>query len=90
MLVALSAGKVTAKEMEGASGVNWLGLTPRAVAEGLVEALQAGAPADEANIDIADLEAQRVDVAPLLLLLGLLSLAPGRPTVCRPPNEYAT
>ena len=89
VLVALEVGEITEKEMAGASGVHWLGLTPRSLTTDLVEALQAGVPATATRVDVADLEARRVEAVPLLLQLGLLSPTAGQPSVCRPPNEYA-
>ena len=89
VLKALRAGAISERELEGASGTNWLGLAPRDVVAGLSQELQAGARAEAMSIDIADLEARRVRVVPLLLQTGLLSVIAGTPARCRPPNEYA-
>ena len=89
VLTALKAGRITTTEMEGASGTDWLGLTPSSVVAGLAASLQKGVPMNIASVDVTDLKAQRVDVVPLLLQLGLLLPVAGQPTVCRPPNEYA-
>jgi len=75
--------------MAGVSGVQWLGLTPHSITKDLVKALLTGMPATTTRVDVADLEAQRVEAVPLLLQLGLLSPLVGQPTVCRPPNQYA-
>jgi hypothetical protein len=90
VLLALRAGAITEREMEAATGTNWLGLTPGDVVAGLAEERElAGARADTTSLDIAELEARRVRVVPLLLQTGLLSLVRGQPGLCRPPNEYA-
>jgi hypothetical protein len=89
VLVALRAGKITERELEAASGTNWLSLTPRAVVAGLAEELRAGARVDTASIDVDNLQARRVRAVPLLLQTGLLSAVAGQPAVCRAPNEYA-
>ena len=89
VLKALQAGAISTREMEAASGTNWLGLAPASVIEGLVLELQRGVRASVASVDVADLEAQRVRVVPLLLQTGLLSAVQGQPLQCRPPNEYA-
>jgi hypothetical protein len=99
VLQALRAGCITERELEAASGTNWLGLAPRAVFSGLASELLrrsstgagVGVVVDvgAANVNIADLEARRVGVVPLLLQTGLLSAAPGRPRQLYPPNEYA-
>ncbi len=75
MLVAPSAGTVTERELDSASGTNWLSLTPVAVpvVAGLSEELQAGAFIDAVSFDIDDLPAHQVRVVPLLLQTGLLS-----------------
>jgi hypothetical protein len=82
-------GAITEREMEAASGTNWLGLTPGAVVAGLAEERLAGVRAVTTSVYIAELEARRVHVVPLLLQTGLLSLVRGQPGLCRPPNEYA-
>jgi hypothetical protein len=87
--MALRAGVISMRELEAASGTNWLSLTPGAVIEGLAQELQAEDPADAASFDIADLEAQRVHAVPLLLQTGLLSVVAGQPTQRHAPNEYA-
>ena len=89
VLRALQAGAITEREMAAASGTNWLGLAPGAVVAGLAEERLAGVRADTTDLDIAELEARRVRVVPLLLQTGLLSLVRGQPGVARPPNEYA-
>ena len=89
VLKVLKAGAITEREMEAASGTNWLGMAPGAVVESLAEELLAGTRAVVANVDIAELEARRVHAVPLLLQTGLLSLVRGQPGLCRPPNEYA-
>ena len=90
VLKALEAGAITERELDAASGTNWLGLAPGSVVTGLAgELLKAGVPAVKTSVDIASIEARRVHVVPLLLQTGLLSLVPGQPRLCRPPNEYA-
>ena len=89
VLMALQVGAITEREMNAASGTNWLGMAPGAVVATLAEELLAGARAVVANVDIAELEARRVHAVPLLLQTGLLSLVRGQPGLCRPPNEYA-
>ena len=89
VLVSLRAGTITERELEAASGTNWLSLTPADVVDGLATELQASANSEPASVDIADLEARRVRAVPLLLQTGLLSLVAGHPLQCRPPNEYA-
>lgn len=94
VLCALKAGKVTEKELDAASGVNWLGLTPRDLSEKLVDELvKKDTPVNYSSIDIASLELQGVRAVPLLLQVGLLSLQPGQKMgqqpQCRPPNEFA-
>ena len=89
VLVSLRAGTITERELDAASGTNWLSLTPGEVVDGLATELQAGANSEPASVDIADLEARRVRAVPLLLQTGLLSLVAGDPRQCRPPNEYA-
>jgi hypothetical protein len=83
VLVALSAGIVTERELDTASGTNWLSLAPGAVVAGLAEELQAGAHIDAVSVDIDDLQAHQVRVVPLLLQTGLLSAVAGQPEVCR-------
>ena len=90
VLTVLGAGAITERELDAATGTNWLGLAPSAVVEGLAEERLAGVRAvTHEPVDIADLEARRVHVVPLLLQTGLLSLVHGQPHMCRPPNEYA-
>ena len=96
VLKSLAAGRITGREMEGASGTNWLGLAPADLLHSLVEELRrggaggAGAAAAASSLDVADLESRRVRAVPLLLQLGLLSSAPGRPQHLQPPNDYAS
>ena len=90
VLVALRAGRITHREMEASSGVNWLGLTPRDLIHNFVAELQMSKRLNTAvSFDIADLERKRVQAVPLLLQAGLLSLIPGQQQLFRPPNEYA-
>jgi hypothetical protein len=89
VLSTLCAGNITERELEAASGTNWLSLAPGAVVAGLAEELRVGARIDTASIDIDNLQAQQVRVVPLLLQTGLLSAVAGQPEVCRAPNEYA-
>ena len=91
VLQALDAGTITTREMEAASGTNWLGLSPIVVLQRLAEDLQqpSNLKSSTASVDIANLEAQKVAVVPLLLQTGLLTVLPGRVQECRPPNEYA-
>ena len=94
VLQALRAGTIMEREMVAATGTNWLGLLPRTVLERLADELASSADFDASNVDLADLEAQRVRAVPLLLQTGLLALAPGpvvagRLQQCRVPNEYS-
>ena len=89
VLAALRAGAISERELEAASGANWLSLTPGAVVEGLAAELESGVASEASRIDIADLEAQRVRVVPLLLQTGLLSAVAKNPALSCPPNEYA-
>jgi hypothetical protein len=89
VLAALRAGAISERELEAASGTNWLSLTPGAVIEGLAQELRADDCASMASVDVTDLEAQRVRAVPLLLQTGLLSIVAGQPAQCRAPNEYA-
>lgn len=100
VLVALANGDLMIKEMEGASGTNWLGLTPEDVTEGIVaKILQSAAltSVEQVNVDLADLRARRVDVRAFLLQTGLLTLRSRRkPSAggagvleCVVPNQYA-
>jgi hypothetical protein len=89
VLRALHAGAITEREMDAATGTNWLGLAPGTVVAGLAVERLAGSRADTTDLDIAELEARRVHVVPLLLQTGLLSRVCGHPGLCRPPNEYA-
>ena len=89
VLTALHAGSISERELPAASGTNWLSLTPGAVVEGLAAELASGVASEASCVDIADLEAQRVRVVPLLLQTGLLSAVAGRPELCCPPNEFA-
>ena len=93
VLTALEAGRITGLEMEGASGTNWLGLTPVDLVHSLVTELQRGVARGAgaaSSLDVADLERRRVRAVPLLLQLGLLSSKPGEPQHCQPPNDYAS
>ena len=93
VLTALEAGRITGLEMEGASGINWLGLTPADLVHSLVVELRRGVPRGAgaaSSLDVADLEMRRVRAVPLLLQLGLLSSEPGKPQHYQPPNEYAS
>jgi len=97
VLTALKAGRITGKELEGASSYMWLGVQPAALLDSLGSAqLTQG----ETCIDIADLEAKVVHAAPLLLQTGLLTLVPREipaaaaasldsPVHLVPPNEFA-
>lgn len=89
VLIALRASTITQREMESASGTNWLGLTPTTLIEGLVSEFESDSSAVTAQFDIADLEKKRVNVVQLLLQTGLLSLVQSKPQLCRPPNNYA-
>jgi hypothetical protein len=90
VLLALRTGNISEKEMEAASGTNWLSLTPDAIVNGLAKEMVQFNQISLLKIDIADLEAKRIGVVPLLLQTGLLSLVVGKPsTVCSAPNEYA-
>jgi hypothetical protein len=89
VLAALRAGSITERELDGASGIDWLSLTPGDVIFGLAKELKGNMLTTAARVDIADLKARRVRVVPLLLQTGLLSLVAGQPTQCRAPNEYA-
>jgi len=87
VLSVLAAGCITSKEMEAASGTNWLGLTPAAVLQDALASSMPG-PTDDI-VDIAGLESRRVHAVPLLLQVGLLSLVPDHKDAYRPPNMYA-
>jgi len=89
VLMALREGTITERELEAASGTNWLSLAPGDIVEGLAMELQAGALAEPVSVDIADLEARRVRAVPLLLQTGLLSAVVRRPGLYSAPNEYA-
>jgi hypothetical protein len=89
VLVALLEGTITERELDGASGTDWLSLTPGDVTVSLAQELAGGLLADVARVDIADLKARSVRAVPLLLQTGLLSLVVGKPAQCRAPNEYA-
>ena len=89
VLAALNAGAISERELEAASGTDWLSLAPIGVVKGLARELQADAITDTVSVDIADLAARRVHIVPLLLQTGLLSAVAGHPLLCRPPNEYA-
>ena len=97
VLSALRSGRITERELEGASGTNWMGLT--SLLQVPAQSSYTANASDVYRLDIADLEAQRVDAIPLLLQTGVLSLIPpdaSTDTVamrsqlrCRPPNQYA-
>jgi hypothetical protein len=90
VLSALRAGVITQREMEAASGVNWLGLTPGDLVHSLAVELGRGTRSGSpASFDVADLEGRRVRAVPLLLQTGLLTVEPGQVQRCHPPNEYA-
>ena len=89
VLAALRAGAISERELEAASGTNWLSLSPGAVVKGLTAELASGEAAEASRASIADLDEQRVRVVPLLLQTGLLSVVAGRPSLCFAPNEYA-
>jgi hypothetical protein len=96
VLKALKHGKLTELELEAASGTNWLGLTPGMTLAELSSKLQDPVnktALESSTMDIADLEAQRVRVIPLLLQTGLLTFKPAPPDAptlsCILPNEYA-
>jgi hypothetical protein len=99
VLGALEAGRITGEELQGASSYLWLGVPPAALLDGLgsLHLTQS-----EARIDIADIKAQVVCAAPLLLQTGLLTLVPGgnaffssgtpvddSSVLLAPPNEFA-
>jgi hypothetical protein len=90
VLRALKAGRLTEREMEAASGTNWLGLTPAVVVQRLFDELAqrvSVSTQDAARFSIADLENQSVHVVPLLLQTGLLTLTPGQSTTMRVNRE---
>ena len=98
VLTALAEGELTEMELEGASGTNWLGLTPGVALHELMAKVREPVPvasksASSSSLDIANLEAHRVEVIPLLLQTGVLTLVPGLPKArelqCALPNEYA-
>lgn len=89
VLLSLRIGNIAQREMDAASGTNWLSLAPGALIERLALDFPSDLSAITTQFDIADLEAQRVHVVPLLLQTGLLSLVQSKPHKCRPPNEYA-
>jgi len=89
VLVALHSGSISERELDGASGTDWLSLTPGDVAVGLAQELGAGVRTVASRVDVVDLSARRVRAVPLLLQTGLLSLVAGQPAQCRAPNEYA-
>ena len=95
----LAEGTLMMTELEGVTGTQWLGLAPDAVIGGL-EAGVTGRHSSRLSItdsrarfDIADLEAKRVHVVPLLLQIGLLTLCGTSEergvVVVRTPNAYA-
>jgi hypothetical protein len=93
MLAALRAGTISERELGGepsaALGADWLRLTPGVVMEGLAQELQNEYCAKELRVNIAEVDAQRVHVVPLLQKMGLLSIVAGQPTQHHAPNEYA-
>ena len=98
VLSALQAGRFTEREMDAASGTNWLGLKPASVVDGLFDELSKPISTPAAavtRLDIVDLQSQNVHVVPLLLQTGLLTFVPGQAleeadsVLCVPPNAYA-
>jgi hypothetical protein len=73
VLSSLAAGKVTGREMEGASSTTWFGLAPAAV---LGHDYTRTVRTVVQNFDIADLQANKVNATALLVQAGLLSLQP--------------
>ena len=53
VLAALRAGKVSERELEAASGTNWLSLTPGAVVEGLAAELESGVASEASRKDLS-------------------------------------
>ena len=96
VLKALKQGRITELELEAASGTNWLGLTPGVTLAELSAKLQDPVDAsalESSALDIANLEAHRVSVIPMLLQTGILTFKPVPPDTpmlsCILPNEYA-
>jgi hypothetical protein len=89
VLKALEAGAISERELEAASGVNWLGMSPANVVERLAVELKDGLASDLPLVDLSGLKGGRVRALPLLLQTGLLSIVAGHPQRCGPPNEYA-
>jgi hypothetical protein len=98
VLASLAAGEITGKEMGGAAGSSWLGLTPSAV---LAYDFTQAVSTEVQSFDVADLQDETVNPIVLLLQTGLLTLqhagadaaavtSPTEPRVTLlSPNEYA-
>jgi len=89
VLKALEARAISERELEAATGANWLGMSPVNVLERLAVELKDGLASDLPIVDLSGLKGGRVRALPLLLQTGLLSLVAGHPQRCGPPNEYA-
>ena len=97
VLSALESSQLTELELAGATGTNWLGLTAGVTMLKLMEKLETPVNvAGDSALDVADLEAKRVNVIPLLLQTGILTVSrcqppepPARKLKCVLPNEYA-
>ena len=97
VLSALRNGRISETELAGASGTNWLGLT--SLLQVPARSSYSFSAYDVHRMDIADLDAQRVDAILLLLQTGVLSRVPSVASsddadtcskhLCRPPNQYA-
>ena len=75
VLSSLSNGRITGMELEGASSHLWLGVPSSKLLQDLAGGLAAeGATA----LDIADMEEEKLNVVPLLLQTGLLTLVHGK------------
>ena len=92
VLVALRNGVLRGAEMEGSSSFSWLGVPTSEVVELLLQRItDSGDLSVEAiNIDIADLQAQRVDAMALLYQVGLLTLTPGSPAGSEIPDDFGS
>ena len=75
VLSSLRKGCISGKELEGASSHLWLGVPSSSLLLGLAAGLKAVAA--DTLVDIADLEEKNVNVVPLLLQTGLLTLVHG-------------
>jgi hypothetical protein len=98
VLSALKAGCIDGRELEGASSYLWLGVPPATLLAKLGD--EHAMEGVEDSIDIADIEAEQVHAAPLLLQTGLLTLQPrgapasgaaldAAPARLLAPNEFA-